>query len=266
MISGKQTILLATAPILLSVAGMLLGAQGIPLTPKAQCGQGTGAGFREDFTHMTTTIEYCPTDGADCKMQMPHWNKPISVRFFADGADQNKISEVQAITLRSLSEISKVTPIEYKHDLNEESNFNVFIMNEAVLERFLQSEQNPVNFQPGTFHRAMYDAQSCSAMLWASRLEDIRPGEYQSIYLVAIFVHHSLEGFELESCIYEEVAGAVGLTNDPRGQASLFSDGGYKIANGQFSYSLQILRMFSAIYGITSGKYTDIDDYCNSQY
>jgi hypothetical protein len=266
MITGKKTILLTTATILLSAAGTLLSAQDIPFAPKTQCGQGTGAGFREDFIHMTTTIEHCPTAGADCKMQMPQWNKPISVRFFADGSDQSKISEVQAITLRSLSEVSRVTQIEYRHDLNAEPNFNVFIMNEAILERFLQSEQNPVNFQPGTYHRAMYDAQSCSGMLWASRLEDMRPGEYQSIYLVAIFVHHSLEGFELESCIYEEVAGAVGLTNDPRGQASLFSDGGYKIVNGQFSYSLQILRMFSAIYEITSGKYTDINDYCNSQY
>ena len=69
---------------------------------------------------------------------------------------------------------------------------------------------------------AYYD-KSCSSRFWAARLSDIEPGEYQSAKSSAIFIHHSLEGADFESCIYAEVAGVVGLSTDPERQTCLFS-------------------------------------------
>ncbi|MDG1457856.1 MAG: hypothetical protein P8Q92_08220 [Pseudoprimorskyibacter sp.] len=69
---------------------------------------------------------------------------------------------------------------------------------------------------------AYYD-RSCFARFWAARLSDTGPGDYQSAESSAIFIHHSLEGADFESCIYAEVAGVLGLSTDPKRQTCLFS-------------------------------------------
>lgn len=229
------------------------------------CGPNAGMNFREDFSHMTSTVEHCGAGSFNCDARLPHWQKPIVVSIYSEGIEDSQIDLVQAITFRALGEIREVSSIKIVHESQMEPNFFVFIMNDLMADRLSLPDASSLRFQPGSFHRRAYDDQSCSGLMGLSRLSEIEPGGYQTILASAIFVHHSLEGTDLESCIYEEVAGGVGLSNDPEGQPSLFTEGNYEIVDGQFRYSQRLLLMFQAIYQIASGEYADIDDFCDAQ-
>jgi hypothetical protein len=196
---------------------------------------------------------------------LPHWQKPIVVSIYSEGIEDSQIDLVQTITFRALGEIREVSSIRIVHESQLEPNFSVFIMNDLMAERLSLPDASSLDFRVGSLHRRAYDDHSCSARAWSTRLSEIEPGEYQTIQASAIFVHYSLEGADLESCIYEEVAGVVGLSNDPEGQPSLFSRGNYDIIDGQFRYSQRLLLMFQAIYQIAAGEYDDINAFCDAQ-
>ena len=93
-------------------------------------------------------------------------------------------------------------------------------------------------------------------------LSELQPNQSQTVSAAAIFVHQDKKGIELQHCIYEEVAGAVGLTNDPEGQASLLTPKNYVIEDGQFRYSDRVLLMFDALYKIAFREYPDVKSFC----
>lgn len=229
------------------------------------CGPNSGKNFREDFSYMTSTIEHCGAGRFNCDARLPHWQQPIVVSIYSEGIEDSQIDLVQSITFRALGEIREVSSIKIVHKSQMEPNFFVYITNDLMAERLSLPDASTLRFQPGSFHRRAYDDQSCSGLLGMSHLSEIEPDEYQTILASGIFVHHSLEGADLESCIYEEVAGVVGLSNDPEGQPSLFSRGNYDIVDGQFRYSQRLLLMFQAIYQVSSGEHHDINAFCEAQ-
>jgi len=234
------------------------------LTP--DCGPNTGKSFREEFTHMTSTSEYCGESRFNCEVRLPHWQKPIVVAVYSEEIEASAVDLIRSITFRALAEISEVSSIGVVDDPQLETNVLVFIMNDQMANRLSQPDAASVRFQPGSINRRAYDDQSCSGQFWASSLAEIDENQHQTILGGVIFVHHSLKNMNLESCIYEEIAGVVGLSNDPKGQPSLFSGGNYEVVDGQFKYSARTLLMFEAIYQIASGAFADIDGFCNSQY
>lgn len=229
------------------------------------CGSSAGQNFRSDFSYMTSTAEHCDGKQFNCEARMPHWRKPIVVSVISTEVELADIEQVRYLTLRALGEIREVAPIQIVHEAELEPNFMVFLMNDQMLARLSQNDVSSLNFSEGSLHRRAYNNQSCSARLWSTRLSEISENEYQVAEAGAIFVHHSLEGLELQSCIYEEVAGVVGLSNDPVGQPSLFTGGNYEIVDRQFRYSQRLLLMFQAIYQIASDEYADIDGFCDAQ-
>lgn len=229
------------------------------------CGPSIDQNFRTDFRYMTSTAEYCDWGQFNCEVTLPHWQKPIVVSILSIDSELADAERIRYITLRALGEIREVTPIQIVHESELEPNFMVFVMNDQMLARLSQNDVSSVDFSEGSLHRQAYNNQSCSARSWVTPLSEISSNEYQVALAGAIFVHHSLEGTDLESCIYEEIAGGVGLSNDPEGQPSLFTQGNYEIVDGQFRYSQRLLLMFQAIYQIASGEYADIDDFCDAQ-
>jgi hypothetical protein len=229
------------------------------------CGPNAGTNFREDFSYMTSTVEHCGAGRFNCDARLPHWQQPIVVSIYSEEIEDSQIDLVQTITFRALGEIREVSSIKIVHETQMEPNFFVYIMNDLMAERLSLPDASSLDFRVGSLHRRAYDDRSCSARLWSTRLSELGPDEYQTSEASAIFVHHSLEGAELESCIYEEVAGVVGLSNDPEGQPSLFSTGNYDIVDGQFRYSQRLLLMFRAIYRIAAGEYDDINAFCDAQ-
>jgi hypothetical protein len=229
------------------------------------CSQAFGQDFHSDFRHMTSTAEHCSGNQFNCEARLPHWEKPIVVNVLNANAEPSKVEQIRSITFRALAEISKYAPIQVANETDLEPNFMVFIMNEKMLDYLSKRGASSLDFTENSLHRRAYNDQSCSARLWMSRLSEIPSSEYQVAEAGAIFIHHRLQGLELQSCIYEEIAGILGLSNDPEGQPSLFSRGNYEISNGQFTYSRKILVMFQAIYEIASGNFADIDSFCKDQ-
>lgn len=228
----------------------------------SDCGPDTGADFQKEFTYITSTSERCGESKANCEARFPHWKKPIVVNVESIGVSVDKIDEVCSITLRALGEIREVTPIKIVHESQMEQNLIVFIMNDQMLDRLTQPDATALDFRPGSLHRMAYDDQSCTFRLWATPLSKLQPNQSQTVSAAAIFVHQDKKGIELQHCIYEEVAGAVGLTNDPEGQATLLTPKNYVIKDGQFRYSDRILLMFDALYKIAFREYPDIKLFC----
>ena len=252
----KITILLITLPLLVYC---------LYVNTRVDCGPNASRNFREDFTYMTSQAEYCGANRDNCEIRLPHWEKPIVVQVNSASIEKEKIIQIQNLTYRALENISEVTPIKILRDPKLEPNLFVFVMNEKMVTRLNEPDARNIGLYKGLFHQKMYDIKGCSAHMFLEKLEDIASDEFQEVFAAIIFVHHSREGFDLEYCIYEELAAVVGLENDPEGYPSLFSKGDYEIVDEKIRYSKRILLMFQAIYEIVEGKFTDIDAYCQAR-
>ncbi len=229
------------------------------------CGPNAGRNFRKDFIYMTSEGEYCGANRPNCEIRLPHWEQPIIVNVYSASIEQEKIDQIRNLTYRALEDISEVAPIKILRDSKLDPNLIVFVMNEEMVARLDEPDARSVGFNKGSFHRKMYDIKGCSARTFLEKLEDVPSGEFQEIFLATIFVHYSREGFDLEYCIYEELAGAAGLANDPEGYPSLFSKGDYEIVDEKFRYSQRILLMLQAIYEIVEGNFSDIGEFCRAR-
>lgn len=249
--------------IILFVAGVfflvLLGLA----TQSYDCGDDGGKDFQIEFNFMTSTSEECPGNLSNCEARLPHWDQKIVLGIVTENFPEEKKDQILKVVTRALSEISEATGLLFEHGDTSAANFFVFILNEDLARILDRPDAAAVGFYGSTLIKHSYERGGCSGRLGiANSAENLQPDEFEEIIGAAIFVHGALDGFALQSCVYEEVAGVVGLPNDPPGQPSLFSNGNYEFDQNRFSYSARTLRMLQAVYAITTGKNDDIMDFC----
>ncbi|MEM9433750.1 MAG: DUF2927 domain-containing protein [Pseudomonadota bacterium] len=230
---------------------------------KGFCTRLFDADFEQDFEYMTTTAEDCTDRANGCTTNLSYWAAPINLQFVSEDADSAKFRSIVEITLEAFAEIQTVSPIVVSPFPSEESNYFIYAMNEDMLRVLVGDPDDIFGFKQGSLHRMSYESQGCSARVFFAN-EDVGNGQvnYSKIEFATVFIHEAREGFELQSCIFEEVAGSVGLLNDPEGSPSLFSEGGYTWDGTSFSYSKRTLSWIEAIYAITGGKVENVQEYC----
>ncbi len=209
-------------------------------------------------------MEQVSGKNANCPIRPFFWQKPIVYQLISSGTDPETVSRIEQITIDALEDISEVTPITFSKYESIEPNFFIYVMSPEVVEYLDQPKTKSIGYYGDTLAKNMYRQDSCSGRIYYSDTPYTPNKKYQEIGAAAAFIYSDLAGLDLESCIYEEVAGIVGLANDPEGLPSLFSNGDFEVADGKFKYAQRTLAMFTAIYEIAAGKFKNIEEFCEA--
>jgi hypothetical protein len=252
----------------ISVLLVALGATALVsiATPQltGNCARLADAEFESDFTYMTSTSEGCNNQRYACSLNLPTWRQEIVLDSLQVGVDRGRQDHLELVE-RALTEISSLADLSWKRQDDNPGNFIVAIMDRETIDFLDQPEFSNIGYFGNSIPKAAIEDGTCAFSLLGPKNRYSSAEKRDIIEGAVIFVSPELAGIDLEKCIYEEVAGAVGLVGDPEGDASLFSNGGYEIGEVGFTYSDRTLLLVEALYKISSGGVTDIDQFCASK-
>jgi len=193
---------------------------------------------------------------------MTYWKEPIRTLVLAPLDNPNLEVDVTQVLQRAIDQISHSTSIDVQivdaGETVDSPNLYVFLLHDELVHAW--SQQGFAGLDPSGFelHRNAYEIRSCSGTGFFEPSEGV-----SEIELGLVFAPFDLTGRELEKCIFEEFVNLLGLLGDPRGQASLFDLGNYRVKDGEFYYSLETLVMLDALYEIASGRVSGTEEYTN---
>ncbi|MGV6838621.1 MAG: DUF2927 domain-containing protein [Planktomarina sp.] len=87
---------------------------------------------------------------------------------------------------------------------------------------------------------------------------------YTEIVQAVVFIPANLKPARLRSCLMEETLNALGIANDPPGQASLFDNGNYRIGPRGIKASVQTELFLQDLYQIKADGFGSISEYADA--
>lgn len=250
--------------------GILLGAVSlIAITTQVytndsrfRCAGQTPDDFRNEFIHMTSRSEACERE-EDCILVLPHWDEDLSIQFLNWTGQQHFQKPVfDAIeTVRPV--LQDATDLKIFTNFEKAPNTFVVVLNDAVVAAIERGEIE--GFGSKDFSQAArksYGLGGCSGTVYSNI--DAKTG-YDTIGAATIYVNGNLNADAIDKCTKEELLNALGLVNDPIGQASLFDNKNHQFRDEKIIYSDATLLMLNALYGITRGAFRDIDGFIRAR-